>query len=176
MFATERSRQAEIEAVKAQYLGRKVQGQPLRKDEKRKRKNIDPSKDPSWDPKDDTADTTNPLHTQRMAPSLLFGRGTVAGVDERHQRERGTLLHVLAKRRQAEAEQLAAEAAEAAEAAKSAAASMASRALDSQAAARARDESEMHWSEKPLEAMSGRDWRIMREDFDKLGSRIVPVL
>ncbi len=166
MFATERSRQAEIEAVKAQYLGRKVQGQPLRKDEKRKRKNIDPSKDPSWDPKDDTADTTNPLHTQRMAPSLLFGRGTVAGVDERHQRERGTLLHVLAKRRQAEAEQLAAEAAEAAEAAKSAAASMASRALDSQAAARARDESEMHWSEKPLEAMSGRDWRIMREDFD----------
>jgi len=161
MFATERSRQAEIEAVKARYLGHKVQAKAPRKNVKKRK-----ADDPQWDPKDDTADTTNPLHTQRMAPSLLFGRGTVAGVDERYQRQRGTLLHVLAQRRQAEAEQLAAEAAEIADQAHHAAASMATRAKDGHAAANAREDSELHWSEKPLESMGSRDWRIMREDFD----------
>ena len=39
-------------------------------------------------------------------------------------------------------------------------------AMDTDSARAARDAATAHWSEKSLDAMTDRDWRIMREDFD----------
>ena len=113
-----------------------------------------------WDAADDTTDRVNPLYASRgtAAPSLLFGRGHQAGVDEgeRSNASAGYMRALEAKRRtEAGAE-------EAAEVAAGAAAALASSAL----APAADSIAAKHWSEKSLADMSERDWRIMREDFD----------
>eukprot|EP00968_Pinguiococcus_pyrenoidosus_P028296 scaffold7752_cov267-Pinguiococcus_pyrenoidosus.AAC.1 len=79
----------------------------------------------------------------------LFGRGSLAGIDPRTQRKTSNFTAALMDRRQKEG------------------------VVDAHDLARITDgaadrigESNTHWSEKRLEDMTQRDWRIFREDFD----------
>ena len=175
MFTTARSREEELEALKAQYLGQRGGSRkPARKKEKAKR-----GFRAEWNAADDTADTTNPLYTARMAPSLMFGRGTVAGADEEEQFSKNTFLSTVLQRRMAESQALMAESQAARQAGEQA--SQATAAAVAAAAAVSRQDDAMersHWSEKPLSSMTSRDWRIMREDFDirvKGGKALYPL-
>lgn len=146
-------RDREIELIKQQYLG-------LNKTEKKVIKGNDRFKFKfDWDASEDTSRDLNPLYNDLHEATLLFGRGFRAGIDRREQKMACAEVEAEALRR--------------------------SRAADGsrletgterrQAAARATraeryDGTDMridtHWSEKPLKAMTERDWRIFREDFN----------
>ncbi|KZT11230.1 P-loop containing nucleoside triphosphate hydrolase protein [Laetiporus sulphureus 93-53] len=93
-----------------------------------------------WDEQDDTysAETPAAIGSQRQGAQVMFGRGHIAGMDDGG----GT---VSVRRNGGEGMQLA-DSLERRKAAKSG--------LD-----------ERHWTEKSLEEMKERDWRIFREDF-----------
>ncbi|PCH38094.1 nucleoside triphosphate hydrolase protein [Wolfiporia cocos MD-104 SS10] len=94
-----------------------------------------------WDEQDDTynAETPGAVGSQRQGAQIMFGRGHIAGMDD------GGGVVPAGRRSSTEAMQLA-DPLERRKAAKSG--------LD-----------ERHWTEKKLEEMKERDWRIFREDF-----------
>jgi len=108
--------------------------------------------------------------------STLFGRGYVAGVDQREQRKESAFLTALSEKRMLETKRLEDADANLTEQERRERASKRDKAaqalrrrhaeeldgMDTQAKARTGS----HWSEKPLETMTERDWRIFREDFD----------
>ena len=129
-----------------------------------------------WDATDDTTRRDfNPLYNQRFNASVLFGRGTVGGVDPREQKTL-SFLNALGEKRQAElreAERNNSELTEADKRKREQQRGDAARAMRrSQAQTEAAADKEVaraagsHWTEKPLEQLTERDWRIMREDFD----------
>lgn len=92
-----------------------------------------------WDEQDDTysADTPAAVGSQRQGAQIMFGRGHIAGMDDGG-------IH--APRHGATDGLQLADSLERRKAAKSG--------ID-----------ERHWSDKSLEEMKERDWRIFREDF-----------
>ncbi|EPQ58209.1 P-loop containing nucleoside triphosphate hydrolase protein [Gloeophyllum trabeum ATCC 11539] len=90
-----------------------------------------------WDAQDDTLNNESPAAAgiNRQGAQIMFGRGHLAGLDD---------TGPIASRRTGDVQ--LADARERRQAAKAG--------LD-----------ERHWSEKPLEEMRDRDWRIFREDF-----------
>ena len=128
-----------------------------------------------WETTDDTSQDLNPLYQQRASVSLAFGRGYRAGMDMREQRKRNTYMTDLTKFRQQQERKME-EDAELSRAEIALAEQKRRAELESVEERQARIGREMdakvarekgrHWSEKSLEDMTERDWRIFREDFD----------
>ncbi|KAF9821369.1 hypothetical protein IEO21_00615 [Rhodonia placenta] len=94
-----------------------------------------------WDEQDDTYNAEAPatVGSQRQGAQIMFGRGHIAGMDD------GGGTVPVAKKNGVEPMQLADP-------------------LERRKAARSGLD-ERHWTEKKLEEMKERDWRIFREDF-----------
>ncbi|KAJ1460165.1 P-loop containing nucleoside triphosphate hydrolase protein [Pelagophyceae sp. CCMP2097] len=128
-----------------------------------------------WDAQDDTSADLNPLYSRRHAVQPLLGRGYVAGLDMREQRRAHTFAEVLSEKRMGEeraaeeAEGLAKKERKEREARRKEEREelQAKMALQTQGVeARALGKRLLHWTDKSLEDMDERDWRIMKEDFD----------
>ncbi|OQR86523.1 DEAD/DEAH box RNA helicase [Achlya hypogyna] len=159
----------ELAQLKDQYLGKKVAKKKIIKASEKFAKNFQFE----WDAADDTSTELNPLYKRREV-NLLFGRGYMAGVDLREQRRRNNFITELTRKRQLE--QKAADERT----------GMSSELVERRQRERERELQRMqereeqrqaeivklaqstalHWSDKPLDEMSERDWRIFREDFD----------
>ncbi|KAK3149578.1 hypothetical protein QOZ80_3AG0219380 [Eleusine coracana subsp. coracana] len=156
----EREREKELEAIKEQYLGSKKPKKRVIKPSEKFRFSFD------WENTEDTSRDMNALYQSPHEARLLFGRGFLAGIDRREQKkaaaahEKETRLEL---RRKAGEEYRPED--DAADKKKAAAADMYD-AFDMRV--------DRHWSEKALEEMTERDWRIFREDFNisYKGSRI----
>ena len=111
-----------------------------------------------WDKDQDTSQDLNPLYENPHEGALLFGRGLRAGIDRRAQMRDNShaQMALIAKSREDAGRAMSREELRRAEAR-----------ADADDAQRERDERQTtrtHWSEKSLEDMNERDWRIFRED------------
>ena len=102
-----------------------------------------------WDAKDDTLveDSPTAMGSNRQGAQLMYGRGKLAGMDDG--------AGAGPTRKGSSATQLA-DARERRQAAKA-------------------GYDDRHWTEKPLEEMKERDWRIFREDFSISARGMVPL-
>jgi ATP-dependent RNA helicase DDX23/PRP28 len=161
-----------IQAIKDQYLGKKTQKKKMAKASEKFAKNYQFD----WEPTEDTSADLNPLYAKRLDVNLLYGLGYRAGVDMREQRKNNSFLNELSQKRQREHrladeqnEELTKEQLEDRQRERERAMrSMQDREKDRMKELVTREAQTMgtHWSEKPLDAMRERDWRIFREDFD----------
>ncbi|GJR91273.1 DEAD-box ATP-dependent RNA helicase 21 [Tanacetum coccineum] len=148
----ERDREKELELIKDQYLGTKKPKKRVIKPSEKFRFSFD------WENTEDTSRDMNSLYQNPHEARLLFGRGFRAGMDRREQKKLAAknekdLRDEIRKKDGVEErpEDLAAQ-----------------RVKDE--AAERYDTFDMrvdrHWSDKKLEEMTERDWRIFREDFN----------
>jgi len=157
---SEREREKELEAIKEQYLGTKKPKKRVIKPSEKFRFSFD------WENTEDTSRDMNSLYQNPHDAQLLFGRGFRAGVDRREQKK------LAAKNEKDLRAQIRTK--EGVEEKPEEAAAQKKR----EEAANVYDTFDMrvdrHWSEKKLEEMTERDWRIFREDFNisYKGSRI----
>ncbi|KAE9004802.1 DEAD-box ATP-dependent RNA helicase 21 [Phytophthora rubi] len=161
-----------LQALKDQYLGKTVKKKKVVKASEKFSKIFQFD----WEASEDTSTDLNPLYAHRMDVNLLYGRGYRAGVDMREQRKKNSFLEELSHKRQKEqqladetdgsltSEQIAARKQERDRALRS----MQARERDRMQEMASREAKTMgtHWSEKSLDEMKERDWRIFREDFD----------
>lgn len=161
-----------IQAIKDQYLGKKTQKKKFVKASEKTSKTFKFD----WEPTEDTSTDINPLYSNRLDVNLLYGRGYRAGVDMREQRKNNSFLNELSQKRQKEhrvadeqnddltKDQMADRQRERERAMRS----MQDREKDRMKELASREAQTMgtHWSEKALDEMRERDWRIFREDFD----------
>ena len=148
----ERDREKELERIRNQYMG----GEPERKKPSRPADKFKFKFD--WDKDQDTSQDLNPLYENPHEGALLFGRGLRAGIDRRAQMRDNShaQMALIAKSREDAGRAMSREELRRAEAR-----------ADADDAQRERDERQTtraHWSEKSLEDMNERDWRIFRED------------
>lgn len=170
--ALDRNEEKALQAIKDQYLGKKTQKKKVIKASEKFSKVFQFD----WEASEDTSNDLNPLYAKRMDVNLLFGRGYRAGVDMREQRKNNTFLNELSQKRQRElqaademnSELSKEEVAVRKEERERAIRSMQDHERDRMRELATREAQTMgtHWSEKPLEEMKERDWRIFREDFD----------
>ncbi|XWS22282.1 hypothetical protein CRYUN_Cryun29cG0021000 [Craigia yunnanensis] len=148
----ERERGKELDAIKEQYLGSKKPKKRVIKPSEKFRFSFD------WENTEDTSRDMNSLYQNPHEAQLLFGRGFRAGMDRREQKKLAAKNEkeirdeirkkdgVEEKPEEASVQRLKEE------------------------AANTYDTFDMrvdkHWSEKKLEEMTERDWRIFREDFN----------
>ncbi|TQD95551.1 hypothetical protein C1H46_018844 [Malus baccata] len=156
----ERERDKELEAIKEQYLGSKKPKKRVIKPSEKFRFSFD------WENTEDTSRDMNALYQNPHEAQLLFGRGFRAGMDRREQKKLAVkyereLREEIRKKdgveerpEEAAAQRLKEEAAEMYDT------------FDMRV--------DRHWTDKKLEEMTERDWRIFREDFNisYKGSRI----
>lgn len=156
----QREHEKELESIKEQYLGAKKLKKRVVKPSEKFRFSFD------WENTEDTSRDMNPIYQNPHEAQLLFGRGFRAGMDRREQKKlaaknendlrKEIRLKVGLEERP---EEIAAQ-------------------KQKEEAANMYDTFDMrvdrHWSEKKLEEMTERDWRIFREDFNisYKGSRI----
>eukprot|EP00842_Homolaphlyctis_polyrhiza_P004184 jgi/Hompol1/4767/HPOL_003865-RA len=102
-----------------------------------------------WDNQEDTANDFNPIYTNKHS-AQLFGRGLIAGIDVKTQKKQRASFYenVLRERRTSDQVERESE-----------------RIEQERIKERSTAFDERHWSEKPLEEMKERDWRIFKEDF-----------
>lgn len=168
----------ELKAIKRQYLGTLGVDPDAsnNKDTKPKDKNRRIFKF-EWDAVEDTGrDDLNPLYSKRTKINALFGRGYIAGVDQREQRKESNFLLSLSEKRLLEAKVVEDRDASLTEEDKVARGKARARAIEEFKRAQAQEHNKReqmesskmgrHWTEKSLEDMTERDWRIFREDFD----------
>lgn len=145
-------REKELELIKQQYLGTEKKKRKILKATDRFKFHFD------WDAAEDTSRDLNPLYDKTHEATLLFGRGMRAGIDRREQRRAAAAVETQAIRKARELE-----------------GNMESREEVARAMERAKRADvygsrdmvvETHWSEKARDAMTERDWRIFREDFN----------
>ncbi|GAB2277412.1 Envelope glycoprotein gp160 [Dionaea muscipula] len=148
----EREKEKELDAIKEQYLGSKKPKKRVIKPSEKFRFSFD------WENTEDTSRDMNALYQNPHEAQLLFGRGFRAGIDRREQKKLAVKNEVELReevRRKEGFEEKPEDAA-------------AQRRREQ--AAELYDTFDMrvdrHWSEKPLEEMTERDWRIFREDFN----------
>jgi len=141
----------QLQQIKNQYLGVK----------KKKKRVVPPSQkfkfSFDWAAEDDTSVDTNPLYKNRMQGSLMFGRGFMAGVDRRMQRKQMTFYDDLVDQREAGADIKIMDLRDQDK--------VKEREAKDRAKAKIKKMQHRHWTKKNLDEMSGRDWRIFREDF-----------
>ncbi|RLN96968.1 hypothetical protein BBJ28_00000710 [Nothophytophthora sp. Chile5] len=161
-----------LEALKNEYLGKKVKKKKVVKASEKFSKIFQFD----WEASEDTSADLNPLYAKRLDVNLLYGRGYRAGVDMREQRKQNSFLDELSHKRQKEqrladetdgsltTEQLAARQQERELAMRS----MQARERNRMQELASQEAKTMgtHWSDKTLDEMKERDWRIFREDFD----------
>jgi ATP-dependent RNA helicase DDX23/PRP28 len=123
-------------AIRTRYLG-------VDKKKRKMRKINDRKFVFDWDTQDDTMAEDSPavVGAQRQGAQVMFGRGRLAGMDDGG----GTGPRKSSGNGAADTSHLA-------------------DAMERRKAAKAGLD-ERHWTEKPLEQMKERDWRIFREDF-----------
>ncbi|KAI8097125.1 P-loop containing nucleoside triphosphate hydrolase protein [Halteromyces radiatus] len=102
-----------------------------------------------WDAGEDTSRDFNPLYANRHN-AQMFGRGHIAGIDIKEQKKKQSEFYntLLKERRTEEETERARELIE----------------LDHKREAKTKWD-DRHWSDKSLEAMTERDWRIFKEDY-----------
>ena len=171
-----KERQKEVETIRGSYLGNKMNEtlnppKKMKPAEKEKRRF-----QADWDKTEDTSRMDmNPLYTNRVQVNALFGRGFKGGYDQLEQRDKNTFLEALSKKRmddlreqekvsdlssnektRREKERVQMETA------------MKKRIDEENSVMRNKEMSHLqsHWSEKSLDQMNERDWRIFSEDFD----------
>ncbi|KAG0201768.1 mRNA splicing protein prp28 [Mortierella sp. GBA30] len=132
----------EIELVKKRYMG-------IEEKERKIRKRNDKKFVFDWNADDDTSRDLNPIYTHRHS-AQLFGRGHFAGIDIKDRKDRDEFYDKLLATRRSDAEVARADE------------------LGDMAAQKARkiNYADRHWTEKPLDQMRERDWRIFKEDFN----------
>ncbi|CAH0366449.1 unnamed protein product [Pelagomonas calceolata] len=163
-------KERELAQIRENYLGKKGKKKQPKPSEKFARVfQFD------WDANDDTSQDLNPLYARRHAIQPMLGRGYLAGLDMREQRRAHTFSQALNDKRASEARaQEEAEGLARAERKKREAQRKKERDALTQALAAEEKKVEatalgkklLHWTEKPLQEMNARDWRIMKEDFD----------
>lgn len=138
-----KDKEKELEAIKERYLG-------LIKKKRRVRRLNDRKFVFDWDASEDTSVDYNPIYKERHTVQF-FGRGHVAGIDLKSQKKEQSKFYgeLLEKRRTlAEKEQ---------------------EILRLKKLKKKEDKQkwdDRHWTQKTLEEMTERDWRIFREDFN----------
>ncbi|KAI3916878.1 hypothetical protein MKW98_014339 [Papaver atlanticum] len=148
----EREKEKELDAIKEQYLGTKKPKKRVIKPSEKFRFSFD------WENTEDTSRDMNALYQNPHEAQLLFGRGFRAGMDRREQKKLAAknekeLREEIRKKDGIEErpEDLAIQ-------------------RQKEEAADLYDTFDMridrHWSDKKLEEMTERDWRIFREDFN----------
>lgn len=139
----QKDRVREVEAIKERYLG-------IIKKKKRIRRMNDRKFVFDWDAGEDTSNDYNPLYKERHQVQF-FGRGHIAGIDIKAQKKEHSQFYgdLLEKRRtEMEKEQEKVR-------------------LKKEAKREAKQVwDDRHWSDKKLDNMSHRDWRIFKEDFN----------
>ncbi|MFQ6627942.1 hypothetical protein Gotur_007756, partial [Gossypium turneri] len=142
----------ELEAIKEQYLGSKKPKKRVIKPSEKFRFSFD------WENTEDTSRDMNSLYQNPHEAQLLFGRGFRAGMDRREQKK-------LAAKNEKEMREEIRKKDGVEEKPEEAAAQKLK-----EEAANTYDTFDMrvdkHWSDKKLEEMTERDWRIFREDFN----------
>lgn len=103
-----------------------------------------------WAADEDTSYDFNPLYANRH-DAQMFGRGHFAGMDIKEQiKQRSAFYNRMLEERRTEEEKGRAE-----------------ELMDIDRKREAKTQwDDRHWSEKPLEHMKERDWRIFKEDFN----------
>jgi len=148
----ERQAEKELELIKRHYLGMKEAKKKMQKPSEKFRNIFNFE----WNADDDTMrGDNNPLYTKRLEPQLLFGRGYRAGIDVREQRKSNSFYEeLIAKRAEYTGEDVS---------------TFIQPTKDSiafkQRDIETKDDTKIHWTDKPVNEMSTRDWRIFREDF-----------
>ncbi|MCL7052284.1 hypothetical protein MKW94_029918 [Papaver nudicaule] len=148
----EREKEKELDAIKEQYLGTKKPKKRVIKPSEKFRFSFD------WENTEDTSRDMNNLYQNPHEAQLLFGRGFRAGMDRREQKKLAAknekeMRDEIRKKDGIEErpEDLAMQ-------------------KQKEEAADLYDTFDMridrHWSDKKLEEMTERDWRIFREDFN----------
>jgi len=163
-------KERELAQIRENYLGKKGKKKQPKPSEKFARVfQFD------WDANDDTSQDLNPLYARRHAIQPMLGRGYLAGLDMREQRRAHTFSQALNDKRasearaQEEAEGLARTERKKREAQRKKERDALTQALaaeEKKVEATALGKKLLHWTEKPLDDMNARDWRIMKEDFD----------
>ncbi|KAF2290899.1 hypothetical protein GH714_016319 [Hevea brasiliensis] len=148
----DREREKELESIKEQYLGSKKPKKRVIKPSEKFRFSFD------WENTEDTSRDMNSLYQNPHEAQLLFGRGFRAGMDRREQKK------LAAKNEKEMMEEIRRK-----EGVEEKPEEAAARKLKEEAAD-LYDTFDMrvdrHWSEKKLDEMTERDWRIFREDFN----------
>ncbi len=155
----------ELSAIRDQYFGHRDKKQKIIKvsaDERLRFKQlIDRDED-----NDTTKNDMNPLYGNRVKINTLFGRGYIAGIDQREQRKDSTYLASLSQRRLEEIRhQSTGTSNERLNISSNKEMAEAVKLLQTHDRGLVVDKYK-HWSEKQRHEMTERDWRIYREDND----------
>ncbi|XP_065053585.1 probable ATP-dependent RNA helicase DDX23 [Rhopilema esculentum] len=131
-----------VDAIQARYLG-------IVKKKRKIRRLNDRKFVFDWDAGEDTSADYNPLYSKKHEVQL-FGRGHIAGIDVKSQKKTQSQFYDdLLEKRRTEVEK-----------------SQAVKRFKTVAEKETEKEyKERHWTKKPLEEMTTRDYRIFREDF-----------
>uniref|UniRef100_A0A1B6CIF5 Probable ATP-dependent RNA helicase DDX23 n=2 Tax=Clastoptera arizonana TaxID=38151 RepID=A0A1B6CIF5_9HEMI len=138
-----KDKEKEGEAIKERYLG-------IIKKKRRVRRLNDRKFVFDWDASEDTSVDYNPLYKERHQVQF-FGRGNVAGIDIKAQkRDQSKFYGELLEKRRTEAEKEQEKV----------------RLKKVKKKEEKQKWDDRHWSEKALDEMTERDWRIFREDYN----------
>ncbi|KAI1096130.1 DEAD-domain-containing protein [Rostrohypoxylon terebratum] len=141
--------EAEAASIRARYMGPEM-NQSTFSAKKKRRRTTDKKFNFEWDAEEDTTQIHNPIYAERAEPTF-FGRGRLAGFDDDMTEENAKKYAMsLIERDPENGKQRAQEL------------------LDMMQKAKERANRNglgKHWSEKKLEDMRERDWRIFKEDF-----------
>jgi len=161
---SERERQEQLEQFRKQYAGMRDETEKMKK-MKQKAERTKHKFQFDWSKDDDTSRDANPLYDAKHDVKLLFGRGTIAGVDARMQMEANHRYENAMGRRRGNTENTRSRSYDADEE-NARRIDKHSRALEKYDNQYDKKKETTHWSSKPLEQMNERDWRIFREDFN----------
>ncbi|EGX50323.1 hypothetical protein AOL_s00076g87 [Orbilia oligospora ATCC 24927] len=136
---------AEAKVIRLRYMGADLDSNSLNK--KKRRKTSERKFTFEWGAEEDTSQDYNPIYANR-SEAKFFGRGRLGGFAET---DRSTKQYAAALESRGDAEERR-------------------RARELVEMDRKKREnlswSDKHWSEKPLDMMKERDWRIFKEDFN----------
>ncbi|XP_063698706.1 probable ATP-dependent RNA helicase DDX23 [Culicoides brevitarsis] len=138
-----KDKEREVEAIKERYLG-------IVKKKRRVRRLNDRKFVFDWDANEDTSNDYNQIYKERHHIQL-FGRGNIAGIDVKEQKRKQSKFYgdLLEKRRtDAEKEQEKV------------------RLKKVKRKEEKQKWDDRHWTEKEIDEMTERDWRIFREDYN----------
>lgn len=156
------------EGIRRQFIGEDTSAKETETAEKTKKKR-EPTFLMEWKNEDDTSETLNPVYMYRNKVHLGFGKGYVAGVDMCKQRKDSQYMEsLLAIRQEAVKNAAVPSSAEENRLNEQLLQSIREKALEKEEHAEKKESSGRgsEWYEKELSAMTQRDWRIMREDFE----------
>ncbi|RYO84633.1 hypothetical protein DL764_009299 [Monosporascus ibericus] len=140
---------AEAALIRARYMGPEMNQSTFSAKKKRQR-TTEKKFNFEWDPEEDTSQAFEAIYGNRAEPTF-FGRGTLAGFDDSMREENlRKYAQSLRERDPEHGEERARQLLEMAQRAKERA---------------NRNGLGYHWSEKKLEEMRERDWRIFKEDY-----------